>query len=557
MKCPKCGTDVAGGSAFCPNCGAVTKDPTAATVALSLEELQRQDEVRAAPPQEDPLLVSVREALSQYYIVQKELGRGGMAVVYQGKERGLEREVAIKVLPPDLALQGGTADRFRREARLAASLEHTNIIPVYRVGEEKGHIYMAMKFVRGRPLDSIIEQQGALPVPVVARVLAAAAAGLAHAHDHKIVHRDIKGANILIELDGRVLVSDFGIARAMTENSLTASGMIVGTPNFMSPEQCGGSKVGPQSDQYSLGILAFQMLTGQLPFEADSFMGIIQHHYMTPPPDIRQVREGVPDDLLAIIYKALEKLPENRFATTHEMAERFDAVNLTAEEKRDAANILKQLSHGNRVSEVRTASLPPLSITASISGPRQRSISGITTGQAPAVPIRKKGLGLGIAAAALVVLGGGGAGGYMLWHKSQLQQQATDSTLAALSARQAAVPETVRVDPPTPTGSSKAPAQQRTTTQLAAPGSVTQAAPTPAAPVGNGTIQVSVVGCLSAEILVDGQRMGAGRWTGQVPAGHHTVRVTAAEDQNPFEQGVDIIANTATPVVVRSITCGG
>ncbi len=494
MKCPKCGTEVAGGSAFCPNCGGVTKDPTAATVALSLEELHKPE----GPPQEDPLLVSVRDALSQYYVVDKELGRGGMAVVYQGKERGLDREVAIKVLPPDLALQGGTADRFRREARLAASLEHTNIIPVYRVGEEKGHIYMAMKFVRGRGLDSIIEQQGALPVPVVARVLAAAAAGLAHAHDHKIVHRDIKGANILIELDGRVLVSDFGIARAMTENSLTASGMIVGTPNFMSPEQCGGSKVGPQSDQYSLAILGFQMLTGQLPFEADSFMGIIQHHYMTPPPDIRAVREGVPDDLLAIIYKALEKAPENRFETTHEMADRLENVRISAED-----------------------------------------------------------LGLVIAAAVLVLLGGGGAGGYMLWQKSQLQQQATDSTLAALSAAQAAQAaapvETVTVNRPTPTDNSNN-RQQRPQTQSAPP---PQVAPTPAAPVGNGTLQVSVVGCLSADILVDGQRQGAGRWSGQVPAGHHTVRVTAGEGQNPFEQGVDIAPNSSTPVVVRSITCGG
>ena len=120
MKCAKCGTELSGGSAFCPSCGAETKDPSAATVAISLEQIHA----------EDPLLLSVRDALSQYYIIDKELGRGGMAVVYKGKERGLEREVAIKVLPPELALQGGTADRFRREARLAASLEHTNIIPV-------------------------------------------------------------------------------------------------------------------------------------------------------------------------------------------------------------------------------------------------------------------------------------------------------------------------------------------------------------------------------------------------------------------------------------------
>src|SRR4051812_26407966 len=148
MKCSKCGNDVVDGAAFCAGCGTPTRSPEAATVAIAVQ-----------PMPEDPLLVAVREALGNYYAVEKELGRGGMAVVYKGKEKGLEREVAIKVLPPEMALQGGTADRFRREARLAASLEHQNIIPVYRVGEEKNLIYMAMKFVRGRALDSIIESQ--------------------------------------------------------------------------------------------------------------------------------------------------------------------------------------------------------------------------------------------------------------------------------------------------------------------------------------------------------------------------------------------------------------
>ncbi len=423
MKCNQCGTEVTGGSAFCPSCGAATKDPSAQTVAIAV-----------GPPPEDPLLVAVREALGQYYVVEKELGRGGMAVVYKGKERGWSARSRSRSCRPRWRSRAAPPTGFRREARLAASLEHQNIIPVYRVGEEKNLIYMAMKFVRGRALDSILEQQGALPIPVVVRILAAAAAGLAHAHEHGVVHRDIKGANILVELDGRPLVADFGIARAMTENSLTASGMVIGTPNFMSPEQCGGSKVGPASDQYSLGILGFQLLTGQLPFEADSIMGIIQHHYMTPPPDILAVREGVPQALLDVIYQALAKKPEDRFAHTSEMAEALDSIPLTVEEKRESLALLKQLSQGEKVATVRTESLPPLSLTASISGQRAsvarpRGVSGARTAEVDkkGAPDAKKKSGKGgliAAALAVFVLGAGGAYyGLVLGRSSRRRQR--------------------------------------------------------------------------------------------------------------------------------------
>ncbi|HEY2805056.1 MAG TPA: protein kinase [Gemmatimonadales bacterium] len=561
MKCSQCGTELSGGSAFCPSCGAATKDPSAATVAIS-----------AAPPPEDPLLVAVRDALGQYYAVEKELGRGGMAVVYKGKEKGLEREVAIKVLPPEMALQGGTADRFRREARLAASLEHQNIIPVYRVGEEKNLIYMAMKFVRGRALDSIIEQQGALPIPVVTRILAAAAAGLAHAHEHGVVHRDIKGANILIELDGRPLVADFGIARAMTENSLTASGMVIGTPNFMSPEQCGGSKVGPQSDQYSLGVLGFQMLTGQLPFEADSIMGIIQHHYMTPPPDITAVREGVPQALLDVIYRALAKKPDDRFGHTSEMADALDAVPATVEEKRESLAMLKQLSQGEKVATVRTESLPPLSLTASISGQRASvarpaptsgaGISGARTKLidkkgAPDAKQKPKGKG-GLIAAVITVLALGGAGAY--YGMVIIPQQRAAAAAAAAQAAQPLQPqptrrETILVAAPPPAPAAAAPRQDRRD-RAANPAPAPAPAPAPpAAPVGRGTLIISAgAGCAGAEIQVDGNRVGQGRLSTPVSAGTHTVKVIP-ESGTPWQTSVTVGAGESKSVLASGLSC--
>jgi serine/threonine protein kinase len=562
MTCSKCGTAVSTGAAFCPNCGTATGDTSAATVAIQVAQM------------EDPLLVHVREALAQFYVIEKELGRGGMAVVYRGKEKGLEREVAVKVLPPELALQGGTADRFRREARLAASLEHQNIIPVYRVGEEKGLIYMAMKFVRGRALDSIIEQQGALPVPVVVRILAAAASGLAHAHEHNVVHRDIKGANILIELDGRPLVADFGIARAMTENSMTASGMVIGTPNFMSPEQCGGSKVGPQSDQYSLGILGFQMLTGQLPFEADSIMGIIQHHYMTPPPDIRAVREGVPQELLDVILKALAKKPEGRYATTHEMAEALDAVPMTPQEKRDSLTMLKQLSQGEGVSKVRTETLPPLSVTASISGQRASTPSPISSGEATK-PIPKQGAQrpgprvqpkagggskVGIMVAGVLVLAAAGGGGYWKFVMNKPQQQQPAATNPAVAAPPPTVVETLRVAAPPPSSSPGTPTRQ-STRQPRQQQPVQQNTPAPQnpapapQPAGNGRVLISAGAC-DAEIFVDGNRIGSRRASAQVTAGTaHAIRVVP-ETGAAWTSSVTVANGETRNVVAQGITCG-
>ena len=516
MTCPHCGANIADGAAFCPSCGAETRDPTARTVAISVAAM------------DDPLLVALRDALEKDYTIERELGRGGMAVVYQGREKGLEREVAIKVLPPEMALQGGTADRFKREARLAAALDHSNIIPIYRVGEAGGLHYMAMKYVRGRALDGIIEQQGALPVPLAVRVLHAAASGLAYAHEHHIVHRDITGANILIELDGRVLVSDFGIARAMTETSITASGMVIGTPNFMSPEQCGGQKVGPQSDQYSLGVLAFQMLSGQLPFEADDIMQVIQHHYMTPPPDLRTIREGLPEELLAIVYRALAKKPEERFATTQELADALEAVPQTVEERRESLALLRQLANGAAIPTVRTSSLPPLSLATGPGAAAAAAAATALLGRAKTVRWRRP-VAL-VAGVVVAVLAGAG----VVWQlalKGPASPPATQGQPQGAAANPAGGPTvTPGAGAMRPAGRAAGGTSHTATRQAASlPAASKRSAqeqPAAPAPVALGTLLVRTTPA-SAQVSVNGEAWPLGGATRQLPIGNYTVRVSA------------------------------
>jgi serine/threonine protein kinase len=395
MFCRNCGTNLNDDAAFCANCGSPTENSGGGAVATATDPstgaITHADATGGS--QDDQLLAMVTKELGKDYRIEKELGRGGMAVVYKGVETALERIVAIKVVPPESANAGQAAERFRREARLAASLDHANIIPVYRVGQAGPLHFMAMKFVEGRAVDAIVEAQGPLSIPVATAILKYSAAGLGYAHEKKIVHRDIKGANILVDRDGRVMVADFGIARALEEVSMTASGMMIGTPYFMSPEQCGGQKVSPQSDQYSLGIMGFQLLTGELPFLADSMVGVIQHHYMTPVPDITQVRQDVPKELLDVIYCALNKAPEDRFATTRDMALALENVPLTDAQKAEAEEHLKLLSMGQAIPKVRTGTLPPLTLTISGPGPvvHHRPVSTPRARTAPvAAPVRKK-----------------------------------------------------------------------------------------------------------------------------------------------------------------------
>jgi len=212
------------------------------------------------------LLATLRENLAKDYEIEEFIGRGSIALVFKAMEREPQRTVALKVVPPDAP--AGLGERVRREARVAVNLVHANIVPVYKVGEAAGTDFYTMKFVDGCSLDQVIAKQSALPIPVVLTVLRAIVGGLAYAHDRRVIHRSVSGANVFVDREGGVALADVGIARALTGQAPTAA--TIGSALFMSPEQCSGQQVGPQADQYAVGVLAFQMLTGRLPFEADT-----------------------------------------------------------------------------------------------------------------------------------------------------------------------------------------------------------------------------------------------------------------------------------------------
>ncbi len=361
MKCFQCGAEVPPPARFCGHCGTRIADPQESTLVVPVE----------AP---DELLQRVRMVLAGEYEVDHEVGRGGMAVVFKATEVGLGRVVALKILPPDLGLTVRAVERFKREARMVAELDHPNIIPVYRVGQLGGILHIAMKFIEGRSLDAIIEAQGPLPVPVIVYVLRDTARALAYAHDRGIVHRDIKGANILIDRDGRLMISDFGVALRSADVTLTVDGTVIGTPPFMSPEQCGGQRAGPQSDQYSLGIVAFQMITGGVPFQADTLAGIMQHHFFTPVPDVRAARDDVPAALIDVLHVALAKEPAARFTATRDMVTAIEAVPFSEADRRESERVLRLLAAGGASTKVATRVLPPLpdSPTAAMKVPPPR-----------------------------------------------------------------------------------------------------------------------------------------------------------------------------------------
>jgi len=616
MFCPDCGTANADGAGFCANCGAgLAAAAAGAAVATSADPGSSQPPGAAMEPGGDKLLEMARKELGQDYKIEKELGRGGMAVVYKGVEIALDRVVAIKVVPPESANAGQAAERFRREARLAASLDHPNIIPVYRVGQAGPLHYMAMKFVEGRAVDSIIDSQGALPLHVVIAILRYASAGLAFAHERKIVHRDIKGANILIDKDGRVMVSDFGIARALEEVSLTASGMVIGTPYYMSPEQCGGQKISPQSDQYSLGIMGFQMLTGEVPFNADSMVGVIQHHYMTPVPDITLVRSDVPQELLDIVYCSLNKAPEDRFTTTKEMAQALENIQQSDEDRAEAEKLLKELSAGQSIPKVRTGTLPPLTLTISgpsapvvprpVSTPRKAPASGATTGRRR----KKKKNKLMIPAAAGIFLMGS-AGAYLMWQQGIQQAEAAK---AAAEARKGTIvisglPDGIQVlfrgafykngDMVAPLDSGSYPAQANATgyqplsrnvdvrpgktdtvdllmvpiEPVSGGGSVAPNNPLPnqdqnsrggssggnanraAVVLDSGEVRVSVVPNY-ADILIDGNKVGKGRRFIFLPVGKHEITVSAPQCRPPAPFVVQLNKGDLILVPIQTMNC--
>ena len=276
----------------------------------------------------------IANVLDSAYELDKEIGRGGMGIVFKAKDRRLKRTVAVKLLPPELAFRSEIRTRFLREAETAAQLSHPNIVPIYAVDEKGGLVYFVMGFIDGDNLAKRIKDHGPMPPDDVRRILREVADALAYAHANKVVHRDIKPDNILIDAQSqRPMVTDFGIARAISDGSdarLTATGIAIGTPAFMSPEQSAGDRdLDGRSDLYSLGVVAYQMLCGDLPFNANSTPALLVKHLSERPVPIDQ-RASVPPDLARVVMLLLEKNPDDRFQTASELKTALETGNVPA-----------------------------------------------------------------------------------------------------------------------------------------------------------------------------------------------------------------------------------
>jgi tRNA A-37 threonylcarbamoyl transferase component Bud32 len=261
------------------------------------------------------------------YRLEALVGRGGMSIVYRAQHLRLERTVALKVLMPELSQDDSFKERFTRESRLAASLDHPNVIPIYEAGDEGGVFYIAMRFVGGSTLKSVLETDGPLPAARTASIMSQVASALHAAHEEKgLVHRDVKPANILVvpghgpEGGDHVYLSDFGIAKQRAAGGLTKTGMFVGTADYASPEQIEGRELDRRADVYALGCVLYETLTGAPTYEKDSEVALMYAHLLEPPPAVTHKRPDLSPDVDAVVAKAMAKSADDRYATAPEFA---------------------------------------------------------------------------------------------------------------------------------------------------------------------------------------------------------------------------------------------
>jgi serine/threonine protein kinase len=305
MNCSFCDAPLPTGSRFCMTCGADLSDPEVSTrTRTAIKEL----------------FETIKAAVQGHYRVTDMLGRGGMGAVFLAEDLRLGRIVAIKVLRPELASESSSVGRFEREARIAARLDHPNIIPIYAV-EEVGELhYFVMKYIAGKSLDELLTGEP-LPVEHCRQLLWQAACGLGHAHQRGVIHRDVKPSNIMIDESGRAIITDFGISKALLQDTqYTSTGQMIGTPRYVSPEQAQGIALDGRSDQYSLAVVGYQMLIGRLPLIADSVHALMYKHIYEVPSSARSVRPDLPENISDALQRALSKSPDDRFAAMEDFA---------------------------------------------------------------------------------------------------------------------------------------------------------------------------------------------------------------------------------------------
>ena len=540
MQCAHCSTPVPEDARFCQSCGSLVSDAEGqarASAAIDASGLQHMETL-------------LREDTAGHFEIRGTLGRGGMAMVYLATETALGRKVAIKVLPPELTFGHGV-ERFKREAKTAAALDHPNIIPVYRVATGGKLFWYAMKFLEGRSLEDMLKERQRLPLGESITILEQVADALDYAHEHNVVHRDIKPANVMLDSRNRVVVTDFGIAKALTEGTLTASGSVIGTPFFMSPEQGMGKPVAGASDQYSVAVMAYRMLSGHVPFDGDSAIDILHKHCMMPPPPLDIIAHGLPSHVAWAVNKGLEKDAAKRFKTVTAFVAALK--NATAEADLSTSPTVMSAPAYKPAAAASTARTGQSRPTPR--GSMQRASTQLMDSAAVTGRPSGRGKWIGITTGVLV-LGGAGAW-FALRPAPDSRPPATRVAASALPAidSQRTLPAPAPALPPAqsrPVQPASRPAERRPAVQRPDPArTAPAAAPKPAAATpARGALQILVAGGWY-NISIDGVSKGeSGRLQDSLAPGGHLIHLERA-GYVTIDTTVSIVAGAATRLQVR------
>jgi len=497
VNCPSCRAENQADAGACTACGATLVEATEVFVTAV--------ELRAGT------------LFHGRYEIQSQLGRGGMGTVYQARDRTLDEVVAIKVLRPDFGRDPRMTDRFKSEIKLARRVRHKNVCAIHDYGEDRGLLYISMELVGGVDLKKILRERGGLPAAEAYELAIQVADGLQAVHDAGIIHRDLKSPNIMVDDQRSARLMDFGVAKRFGEGTVTATGNIVGTPEYMSPEQAQGRRLDFRSDIYALGIVVYEMFTGRVPFRGETPISTILKHINDPPPLDGPPAAGIPADLKPVLRRCLAKEPGERYATARE----------TGEALRDAR------SPSRRQVPVDTDALraPTLPTAPTIQVPRPPAPS------TPA-PARSFLLQPWLLAVPVVAIAGG-----VVYKKMAAAPASPPPTVAAASPTPAPVAPTLAAVPPSSPPSATpslaavspvrvSPVPSPRTPKPSAPPPTPAATPIPAprstpepAPEPPGMLQLAVRPW--GEVSVDGKVMGTtplDRFT--LSAGSHVVRVT-------------------------------
>jgi serine/threonine protein kinase len=306
IQCPKCKAENPDTKQFCGDCGTQLTPP---------DEIPVQTKTIEAPKEE---LTTGSTFAGRYQIIE-ELGRGGMGKVYKAQDTEIKEKIALKLIKPEISSDKKTIERFQNELKLARKISHRNVCRMHDLGKSEGNYFITMEYVDGENLKGMIRMMGQLSSGKTISIAKQVCEGLSEAHRIGVVHRDLKPSNIMIDKDGNAKIMDFGIARSLTGKGITGVGVMIGTPEYMSPEQVESKEIDQRSDIYSLGVILYEMVTGQVPFEGDTPYSIGVKHKSEVPRNPKEINPQISDDLNRMILKCLEKEKDKRYQSAGEL----------------------------------------------------------------------------------------------------------------------------------------------------------------------------------------------------------------------------------------------